>query len=315
MTKYYFSQPLARGLAVLAAGLLLLASCGPTAPAAPTKPSIVVTYSVLGALVKDLAGDQFAVTVSMPNGLDVHEWEPSAKDIEALNHAQLIVRNGLGLEGGMEGALAQAEAAGVPIFTASDFITVRTVKAGQGLPTGDADQAVGAQDPHLWLDPLGLKRVVVALAADLKKRFGTDLDARAADLGQRLEALDAEIKAQVAALAPDRRLLVTGHESLGYFADAYGFTLVGAIVPSLSSQAEVSASDLAALKQTIQGRRVSVIFTELGTPPKVAQALGTEVGLKVVEITTHALGSDGDYFTFFRTLATTIVGALESAAP
>jgi zinc/manganese transport system substrate-binding protein len=246
----------------------------------------------------------------MPNGLDVHEWEPSAKDIETLNKAALIVRNGLNLEGGMEKSLAQAVSLGVPVFTASDHIAIRTVKAGEGLPTGDADQAAGAQDPHLWLDPQQLKAVVKALAVDLKTRFGTDVSANATDLSTRLDALTAEIKAEVAALPEEKRLLVTGHESLGYFAEAFGFTLVGAIVPSLSTRAEVSASDMADLKKTIQGKSVKVIFTELGTPPKVAEALGNEVGIKVVEITTHRLLDDGSYFSFLRSLAQAVVNAL-----
>jgi zinc/manganese transport system substrate-binding protein len=295
---------------LVASAILILAGCAP-APVASDKKTIVVTYSILGSLVKDLVGDQFDVVVSMPNGLDPHEWEPSAKDIEALNKASLIVRNGLGLEGGMDGALAQAEAAGVPMFTASEHITIRTVKAGQGLPTGDPDQAEGAQDPHLWLAPLGMKAVVVALAVDLKSRFGIDLSARATDLSGRLDALDTQIRAKVAALPEAKRLLVTGHESLGYFAEAYGFTLVGAIIPSLTDQAEVSAADMVALKKTIQAKKVAVIFTELGTPPKVAQALGKEMNLKVVEITTHALLTDGSYFTFFGTLSDTIIHALQ----
>jgi len=293
----------------LLALVLAVTSCAP-APQATGKKSIVVTYSVLGSLVRELAGDQFNVVVSMPNGLDVHEWEPSAKDMEALNKASLIVRNGLNLEGGMDRALTQAAAGGVPVFTASDHIAVRTVKPGQGLPTGDADQATGAQDPHLWLDPQRMKAIVQALAVELKARFGFDLSSRAADLSRRLDALDTQIKNAVAALAPQRRLLVTGHESMGYFAEAYGFTLVGAIVPSLSDQAEVSASDMASLKKVIQNRKVSVIFTERGTPPKVALALGKELNLKVVEITTHALLPDGSYFTFLKALADSVVSSL-----
>lgn len=306
---------LASVAAILVATLGMVTAC--SAPAkvaenqgADNKKTIVVTYSVLGSVVKDLVGDQFHVVVSMPNGLDVHEWEPSAKDIEALNKASLIVRNGLGLEGGMEKALAQAKEAGVPEFVASDFITVRTVKAGQGLPTGDPDQAEGAQDPHLWLDPLRMKAIEEALATDIQARFQVDLSARSADLGARLVALDTAIKAKVAALPAEKRLLVTGHESLGYFAETYGFTLVGAIIPSLTDQAEVSAADMANLKKAIQSKKVSVIFTELGTPPKVAEALGKELHLKVVEITTHALLDDGSYFTFLTTLSDQVIGAL-----
>ena len=309
MTKYY--QPHRLLLAALAVFSLVLSSCSPQAPT-PSKKTIVVTYSLLGSLVKDLVGDQFEVHVAMPNGLDPHEWEPSAKDIEILNKASLIVANGLGLEGGMEGALAQAAQAGVPFFTASEHLIIRTVKEGQGLPTGDEDQAVGAQDPHLWLDPVRLKTVVAALATDLKTRFGTDLAARATDLEGRLDALAAQVQTQVAAIPAEKRLLVTGHESLGYFAEAFDFTLVGAIVPSLSTRAEVSASDMAALKKAIEGKKVSVIFTELGTPPKVAEALATEVGVNVVEITTHALLDDGSYFTFYQSLASTVIEALKN---
>jgi len=295
---------------LLLVSALSLSSCTPSTPSTKGEKVIVVTYSVLGSLVKDLVGDQFEVVVPMPNGLDPHEWEPSAKDIETLNKAALIVRNGLNLEGGMEGVLSQAASLGVPMFTASEHLAIRTVKVGQGLPTGDEDQAVGAEDPHLWLDPVRLKSVISALAAELKTRFGTDLESRAVDLNNRLEALAMEIQAQVAAVPEEKRLLVTGHESMGYFAEAFGFTLIGAIVPSLSTRAEVSASDMAALKTAIQGKKVSVLYTELGTPAKVAQALGSEVGIQVVEITTHALPEDGSYFTMLRNLANQIVAPL-----
>src|SRR5262249_16024991 len=146
------------------------------------KPVVAVTYGILGSVVKDLAGDAFDVKVLMPAGADVHEWAPSAKDIEALRHAALIVRNGLNLEEGLAKALDQAAADGVAVFTASDHIAVRTVKAGQGLPGDDADQQAGARDPHLWMDPQRLKAIELALADELKTRFGSDLSARSADL-------------------------------------------------------------------------------------------------------------------------------------
>lgn len=289
---------------------LLMVSCQPTAPSGgnPKKPpQIAVTYSALGSLVQDLAGEKFEVFVLVPNGQDPHEWEASAQDIARLSKASLVVRNGLGLEGGIEKTLEKIEAAGVPFFTASDYLSIRKVKAGEGLPTGDPDQAAGASDPHLWLDPQRMESVVTALAAELKTRFGTDLTDREKDLVTRLRALDGEIQKAATALSPERRLLVTGHESLGYFAERYGFTLVGAIVPSLTTQAEVSASQLSDLKKVIAGRKVRVIFTELGTPPKVAQALASELKIKAVEIVTHALPADGSYFSLVKNLAQTVV--------
>ena len=114
---------------------LLLAACSPAPAVEPGgKPVIVVTYSVLGAVVKELVGDQASVVVPIPNGQDPHEWEPSAKDIELITKADLIVQNGLGLEGGMEKTLAYAAANGVKTFVAADHISVRKVGQGEGLP-------------------------------------------------------------------------------------------------------------------------------------------------------------------------------------
>ncbi|MGE5261828.1 MAG: metal ABC transporter substrate-binding protein [Acidobacteriota bacterium] len=298
--------------------LLVLASgCAPvTAPtsganSSGSKKTIVVTYSVLGAVVRDLAGDQANVVVPMPNGQDPHEWEPSAKDIETLNKADFIVQNGLGLEAGMGKTLAQARKSGVRFFTASDYIAVRKVGPDEGLPTGDPDQAAGAKDPHLWMDPLTIKLVVDALAVRLESDLGIAVADRARDLDSRLDTLNQELADQVRALPPANRRLVTGHESLGYFAQRYDFKLVGALIPNLSSQAQVSASELAALKKQIQDNQVKAIFVELGTPPAVASAISKETGVKVVPLTTHSLPSDGSYFTFMRNLARVVTDGLK----
>jgi zinc/manganese transport system substrate-binding protein len=276
-----------------------------------SKKSIVVTYSILGSVVKELVGDKATVIVSIPNGLDPHEWEPSARDIEAINKADLVIENGLGLEGGMQKTLAAAKSNGVRFFTASDYITVRHVGSGEGIPSGDPDQALGAADPHLWMDPVGMKSVVSGLAPVLMKDLNLDVAAQAQSLEDRLDALNNEVSNTVASLPQDNRKLVTGHESMGYFAQRYGFKLVGVIVPSLSSEAEVSAADLATLKQAIDDNHVKAIFTELGTSPAVAKAIGDETGVKVIELTTHALPADGSYFTFMSDLATVITNALK----
>ena len=299
------------GLPLLA--LVVLCAQAPPAPGASAsgKKTIVVTYSILGAIVRDLVGDKAIVIVSMPNGQDPHEWEPSAKDIETINNANLVVQNGLGLEGGMEKTLQQAEAAGVKFFTASDHIKVRRVGSGEGIPTGDPDQAVGAKDPHLWMDPTMMKTVELALAVRLKADLGIDVSDRARDLATRLDSLDQEIAYTVAQVPKANRRLVTGHESMGYFAQRYGFRLVGAIIPSLTTQAQVSAAELAALKKLIQKNQVKAIFTELGTPQAVAQAIGKETGVRVVELTTHSMPEDGSYFTFLRNLGNVITDALK----
>lgn len=291
---------------------LVLSACASTPSTSDNgKKTIVVTYSLLGSVVKELVGDQANVIISMPDGQDPHEWEPSAKDIEILTHADMIVQNGLGLEGGMEKALGQAREAGVKFFTASDHITIRVVGKGEGIPSGDPDQAVGAQDPHLWTDPLTMKAVVVALASQLKSDLGLDVSTKAADLESMLDALNDELTTQVNTVPDSQRKLVTGHESLGYFAQRYNLKLIGAIVPSLSTESEASAADMSALAQVIKENNVKAVFTELGTPANVAETIGKETGAKVVEITTHSLPADGSYFTFLRNLMTVIVTNLQ----
>jgi zinc/manganese transport system substrate-binding protein len=290
---------------------LLLTACQAATPAPKSQMTIVVTYSILGSVVKDLVGDKAIVIVSMPNGQDPHEWEPSASDIEVLTKADLIVQNGLGLEGGMEKALAQAKDAGVKFFTASDYITIRHVGAGEGIPSGDPDQALGAEDPHLWTDPINMKAIVGALAITIKTDLDIDLSTQAKDLQNRLDDLNKQIVDTVNTMPETNRKLVTGHESMGYFAQRYGFKLVGAIIPSVSTQAEVSASDLATLKKLIEENHVKAIYTELGTPKAVSDTIGQETGVKVIELTTHSLPEGGTYFTFEINLAKVIVGGLK----
>jgi zinc/manganese transport system substrate-binding protein len=138
-----------------------------------------------------------------------------------------------------------------------------------------------------------------------------DVASRAENLENRLDSLNRRILDTMSAIPQENRQLVTGHESMGYFAQRYGFRVVGVIIPSLSTQAEVSAADLAALKKAIEDNGVRAIFTELGTPPAVAEAIGKETGVEVVELNTHALPSDGSYFTLMKNIADTIVGALK----
>ena len=300
----------ASALAAIAVLAALVAGCAAGPTPTPGKPSIVVTYSALGAVVRDLVGDAATVTVLVPNGADPHEWAPSAKDIETLMHADLLVENGLGMEGGLAKAFEQAEKAGVRRFVASDHVQVRTVGAGEGADPSDPDQAAGAKDPHLWMDPIAMRDVVAALAPALQADLGIDVSARATDVEERLVALDTDLARILSAVPEADRKLVTGHESLGYFADRYGFRLIGAIVPSLTSQAESSSAALAALADTIRAEGVKAIFTELGTSPAVADAIAKETGVKVVELATHTLPPDGSYATFMTNMATLVADTL-----
>jgi zinc/manganese transport system substrate-binding protein len=304
-------------LAGVAMAAIVLAACGSGAgsTADDDRPSVVVTYAVLGAVVADLVGDAANVTVLMGDGVDPHDWAPSARDIETVTNADLVVANGLDLEEGLIDVLEQAEADGVPVFHATDHITVRELD-DDGHADEDEDEHAdedehghAAGDPHFWVDPIAMRDVVTALGTTLAT-VGVDVAGRAADLEGRLTQLDEETRASLEVIPADGRKLVTGHESMGYFADRYDFTLIGAVVPGLSSQGEVSAGELAALRDEIVAEGVPAIFTEVGTPAAVVEAIGQEAGVQVVELPSHNLPEDGSYVSFIRAISSAIAGAL-----
>ena len=293
--------------------LVITAGCGGgDSSSTSERPSVVVTYSILGAVVSEVVGDAADVKVLMPNGIDPHEWEPSAKDIELLNQADLIVSNGLDLEGNVMEAIEAVEKDGVAVFHATDYIEVIEFGAGGHDDDEEAvhDDEHGSGDPHFWTSPVEMAAVVEALGVALAD-IGIDTGDRAAMTKEELLNIDQEIRGLVESIPVESRILVTGHESLGYFAHEYEFEVVGAVIPSLSSEAEASAGDLAALKQTIADEGVSVIFTEMGTSPDVVEALADEAQVSVVELSTHFLPEDGTYKAFILQLASMISVALQ----
>ena len=268
-----------------------------------------MTYSVLGAVVKDVVGDAGEVVVLMPDGANPHEWSPSAKDVETMLHADLVVDNGLGLEGNLQDPLKEAKAEGVRVFTVADHTRVRKVKAGEGTDATDPDQAPGADDPHLWMDPLTMKQWIGPLVSQLSD-VGIDATSSGAEVQADLDTLNADVESILDRIPADRRQLVTGHESMGYFAERYRFKLIGAIIPSVTSQADASAGQLARLAAEIGAADVPAIFAEIGTSAATVRAIANDTGTKVVELSTHNLPDDGTYRSFMLNIATTVADAL-----
>ena len=282
------------------------------------KPLVVVTYSILGDVVSQLVGDAATVEVLIPNGQDPHDYAASAQDVEAMMGAAMVVVNGLDLEEGLEDAIGQVDADGVPVFYATDHITVRELDAEeaatQGEGGGEGDDAHGGGDPHLWTDPLSIAALLPDLATELGDALGipldTALDTQLAALQAEMNQLDTDVREVMAVIPAGECRLVTGHESLGYFADRYGCELIGAVIPSLSSSAEASAKDLAELLDVAQAVDVTAIFTEVGTPARVAEQVAAEVGVPLIELPTHTLPDTGGYQAFITGLATEIADGL-----
>jgi zinc/manganese transport system substrate-binding protein len=281
--------------------LLVGAGCGSSSAgdeASTARPQIVVTHAVLGAMVDELVDGAADVKVLVPNGTDPHEWEPSAKDIEAVDRADLVVANGLDLESRLVEVLVRAELDGVPVFRATDHVDVRS---------GGDEHGDGGSDPHFWTDPIEMSNVVDALSARLDE-IGIDVDGEA--LKDEYAKLDGQVGAVLAGIS--NRVLVTGHESLGYFADRYDFELVGAVIPGMSPEVEATAANLSELKDAMKAAGVDVIFTEAGTPADVTRTIAEETGAGVVELGTHLVPDEGTYRSFILGLASTIADALAS---
>lgn len=280
------------------------AACGDSEDAAGAK--IVVTYSALGSVVADIVGDAANVEVVVPNGMDPHEFEPSARDVEKLTSAALVVANGLDLEEGLEDAIAEAGRAGTPVFFVTDHVTLRD--AEDEAKESDGDHAHGSEDPHVWLDPLTLAEAVPALAAEIGERLDVDLSANADLVAADLAALSADIASEIDGL--ESCVLLTGHDSLGYFGARYGCEIVGSIVPGFSTAAEATAGELAELRSAASEADVNAIFTEQGTPKSVADRMAEELGVDVIELPHHRIPDGGSYADMMRNLVGAIVDGL-----
>jgi len=262
-------------------------------------PTVVVTYSVLGNIVEQLVGDAATVTTLIPDGQDPHEFEPSAKDIESLNNANIVVSNGLDFEEGLEETLNNVKTAGVNVFMAGDYITVRELS--------EEEHDHGAFDPHLWLSPAAMLEMLPELSEAIGTAIGTDLSVQLETLSAELTALDTQIQEIIGGVKCE---LVSGHDEMGYFADRYGCEVIGAVIPSLSTTSESSAGELADLKAEIETHGVPAIFTGLGTSPAVAEQLASELGVKAVTLSTHFLDGAATYQEFMMRMTNQIAEAL-----
>jgi ABC-type Zn uptake system ZnuABC Zn-binding protein ZnuA len=264
---------------------IFLSACQPASSAKPATGSTVLAVdAILGEVVQRIAGEHFPVEVLMSHGTDPHNFQPSAEDLGRIARSGVIVVHG----GNMEAWLAQT------LKDAGGSHLVLT--ASQGI-SGRADPS-GAFDPHFWLDPL----LMIQYTEHLRDEFIAIDPQNEADYTRAgniyvvlLTQLNAWIEGEVAKISPQNRLLVTQHESLGYFAERYGFEVVGTILPSISNNGVPSEQHLSALIETIRQRQVKAIFLEVGDNPAYAEQIAAETGVQVVTgLYLHSLTLPGE---------------------
>lgn len=308
---------------------MLVAGCtGATTDEAPTGLRIVATTTVLGDLTRQIVGSDADVEVLTPVGVDPHDHQLSARQIADVIEADLVVVNGLGLEEGMEDALESARSDGATLFEVGpllDPIPFGDHEEDHDDEDHDADASEdshehGSDDPHVWLDPVRMAEAARLIAARVAEVAGPESvvawDERGDETADAITAMHERITQLVSGIPSQDRLLVTNHDALEYFADRYGFQVVGVVIPGGSTMAEPSSSELADLVETILRLDVAAIFADTTDPSPLAAAVADEVGasVSVVELYTGSLGEPGSgaetYIDMMLTNATRIVTAL-----
>ena len=273
-----------RTLALIALTLALAAAgCGDDGAAGGGEVRVVATTTIAGDIARQVGGERVQVDTLLPAGADPHDYEPRPSDAVGLAEADLVVRSGGDLDEWLDDLV---ENAGADAAELTLLDSVRTIE-GEG---GDAD-------PHWWQDP---RNAILAAEAARDALAEADPDGRAAyernaaAYVRELRALDREIETCMERVRPAERKLVTTHDALGYFAERYDVEVIGAVIPSLSTQAQPSARDVDELVEQIEEEGVQAIFPEAAVSQRLERAISRESGADVGrELWTDSVGGEG----------------------
>jgi zinc/manganese transport system substrate-binding protein len=288
--------------ALLAFTLVALTACGGEA-GGEDELSIVATTSIWGDVVSNIVGEDANVEVVIPTGADAHDFEPTSAQIAAIQAADLVIANGLGLEEAMEDTLEAAVADGANIYEVAPDLGPLPFSGDEHAEDEHDDHADDeeghdheGEDPHVWFDLLRVAEAAELIAQRLSEVDDSiDWQERATAYATQLREADTEVVEILAPVPEESRKLVTNHEAFGYFADRYGFEVIGVVVPGGSTLADPSSADLADLVEEIELEGVTTIFAETSQPTRLAEAVAAEAGrdVSVVELYTESVGEPG----------------------
>ncbi len=280
--------------------LVLFGGCAKQKPSGKDELTLVATTTIAADVVSVVAGRE--IPALLPVGADPHSFEPTPADMRRVADADMVFINGLGLEHSLDNLLEAAEGSG-KLVSLSQTLTPRT----RELERHGHDHGHHKVDPHVWLDPNNIASWVEVIETTLTEADPSNAatcQENAADYRDSLTALDEWIRAKTAAIPLEHRRLVADHRLLGYFAERYGFEFVGSIFQGVSTLAEPSARELAALEDRIRDMDVPVIFVGMTVNPNLAQRIADDTGTRLVPLYTGSLsdsdGPAGTYLDFMR---------------
>ncbi len=281
----------------------------PAQAQAARKPTALVTLTMIGDMVRNVAGDRVDVRVLLPVGMDPHTYEPRPGDVQAIADSQLVFYNGLGIELWLDELLANAGGR-------RPHYPVSVGLEGQAFVQKEGGHA-GIPDPHMWMNV----RFVIKYVENIRDAL-IDFDpagravytANAERYIQELASLDGWVGGQVATIPPDRRKLVTSHDAFRYYGAAYGLNVVGTVW-GVSTDEEPSSSEVAKLVDDMRSYGVPAAFIETSVNPRLIERVANEAGITIGgTLYSDSLGPPGSagdtYINMIRANTQTIVGAL-----
>ncbi|BET46645.1 zinc ABC transporter substrate-binding protein AztC [Streptomyces tendae] len=260
------------------------------------RPRVVVTTNILGDITREIVGDEADVSVLMKPNADPHSFGLSAVQAAELEDADLVVHNGLGLEENVLRHVEAARASGVATFAAGEAADPLTFHAGG---EGGPDGGTGTPDPHFWTDPDRVRKAAGLIADQVVEHVDGVNEKAVRDNAEsydgQLADLTAWMEKSFAAVPEDRRALVTNHHVFGYLADRFGFRVIGAVIPSGTTLASPSSSDLRSLTQAMEKANVRTVFADSSQPTRLAEVLRQEMGgdVDVVPLYSESLTEKG----------------------
>jgi len=251
-----------------AIGLALAIASTPLRAQAPQNPiKVVASFSILGDFVKNVGGNRVEVTTLVGVDGDVHVYTPAPADARKISDADLLVINGLGLEGWLP-RLLQVSSARAPIVTASQGIA----------PLKFGSEA----DPHAWQSVANAKSYVANIRDALIAAAPADAESFRKNTESylaKLDALDREVRRAVTQIPPSRRKVISTHDAFGYFASAYGIQFIAPI--GVSTESEASAKDIAAIVAQIRAEKIPAVFLERLSDPRLIRRIAAETGARI----------------------------------
>ena len=258
---------------ILCLVVALAALVSPGLGIAAEKLKAVASFSILADLVKQVGGDHVDVAAIVGPDGDAHVFQPSPQDAKAVADADIVVVNGLGLEGWMA-RLIQPSGTKAPVVVAS-----KGVKPLQG-----EGEDKGKADPHAWQSIANAKIYVTNIRDGLvaiDPADKADFEANAMDYLAKLDQLETQVKAAIASIPAKNRKIITTHDAFGYFGRAYGMTFIAP--QGVSTETEPSAKDVAKIIRQVKAQRVPAVFLENISDDRLMQQIARESGAKIGE--------------------------------